>query len=434
MLRSFLIGILAASAPAFAQERPDIAVVGLHQDTLDVEAQKAAVAALVGAIEKDKKFEGLNQDDVASRVAGREGIVLEEAFMGPGRKLLEDGRILYEQAQPGDAIPILQEAVDSLRVGIATANQSRDLWDAWMYLGTAYFATEQRDQANRAWAAAAALAPARNPNPAKFPPDVIAAFDELRQARVGASSVVTVASDSADTTVYLNGEARGTAPAVLNGVLPGENHIVARSATGGHAYQMIDVSPGQAQTVQIKMGSPTLGTGGDSKFARARQATALYRTLGARAAVDLVVIAGTVDDRLMLQLYSVTADAFSAPMSVPFEGSATDEAVAAMPTLLGLVGADGSVKVDETAANAIAVDVGDNKLLAQMLLSPAPPKITTGGGGELPPPPPKRTGLWIALGGVGVAAVGGGIAAWQLSSTEEPEPVSNGTITVGPFE
>src|SRR5437868_3409486 len=129
VLRLAFFLALALPAVAGAQSRPNIAVVGLHQPGTSFDDEKLAVGELVTAITATNRFDAIDASVMQDHIRGREEIVLEEAFFGPGRRLLDDGRLLYEQAQPADAIPVLQEAVETLRVGMSTANSSRDLWE-----------------------------------------------------------------------------------------------------------------------------------------------------------------------------------------------------------------------------------------------------------------------------------------------------------------
>src|SRR5690606_36950496 len=99
-----------------------------------------------------------------------------------GRRLLDDGRHLYNQAQPEDAVPVLRRAIASLELGQAAAADVRDLWEAWVYLGTSLQALERADEADAAFRSAAALSPARSPNPGLFPPPVVQAWAAARDA------------------------------------------------------------------------------------------------------------------------------------------------------------------------------------------------------------------------------------------------------------
>jgi hypothetical protein len=407
---------------------PTIAIVGIHQPGTDVTAEDAAVAKMVSAIESGGRFDALDKVEFATSIRGREDIILEDAFVGPGRRPLENGRLLYEGANPQEALPALQEAIENLSASMATAKSAKDLWEAYVYLGVVSAALDDTAGEKAAFAAAVALAPARNPSTAKFPPDVIETFEGVRKGVLGKPGVLTVTADQPGARIFLNGEEVGVAPVVLQKVYAGTSHVTARGEHGATAYQAVKLDPGGAATVQLALAAPTLGTGGESKNARSRRAGALYRAIGERSNASLVLLAGTFEDRLYLQLYSAAADGFSTPLSVPFTDDAADEAVAAVPTLLEMINADGSLAVQDQAAAAVPLDVGANPLLASMLLNPEKPAIVDlppGGGGR------GGSGKWIALGvGVGALAAGGTAAAILLSGSAEPP--ENGTIVVNP--
>jgi hypothetical protein len=373
MLRFVLLGILLVPLGAGAQELREVGIVGMHRGDLDDSGQRVAVDAMIAAIESTGSFNGLDEEEMARKILGREALIVQETFLGPGRRMLEDGRILYEQANTTEAIPVLQEAIATLRAGMATANSTRDLWEAWVYLGTAQVAEEDEASARVSFAHAVTLNRLRNPNPTRFPPNVVALFEQVRVRQLAQVSQVSITADSGNVIVYINGKEVGSTPKMVQGLPPGENHVVGRGADGRYGYAQIDLPPSSLQTVELHMQTPTLGvTGTESKLARARQAAALYRALGIHSNVDFLLLTGVADDRLYLQVYSPDTDAFTTPLAVPFQDDSLDEAVQAISTVLTMFQVDGSMKLDETALNAVPVDISANRLLAQMLLNPAP--------------------------------------------------------------
>jgi hypothetical protein len=418
-----MIALLTSLALA---ANPTIAVVGVHQPKTDAAFQASAVTAIGAAIEATGKFDALDKTELATLIAGREDIILEEAFNAPGRRPLENGRLLYESANPQEAIPAFKDAIESLTSSMATAKSAKDLWEAYIYLGVASGAVDDAAGQRAAFAAAASLAPARNPSTAKFPPDVIAAYDAVRAGVIAKPGILTITTTPPGSRVFLNGEEQGVSPMIITKVYAGLNHVTVRGDGGTSGYTAVKLEPSGTATLPLTLSAPTLGHGGDTKIARARRAGSLYRALGERNNANLTLLAGTFEDKLYLQLYSAASDGFSAPVAVPFAGDATDEAVAAIPALLATVQPDGSLAVKDQAPTAAPLDVGANPLLAQMLLNPekiVAPVVTR----------PGATGTWIAVGvGVGVIAAGGTAAAVLLSANAEP--VNNGTIILNPPE
>ena len=409
-------------SPALAQPSLDLAIVGMH-DSESLEAQQATVAALTAAAQADPRIEAHDDADVAQRIRGREDIVLEQGFLGPGRRLLQEGRTLFEQASFDDAVGALNQAIDSLRAGAPSANAVPDLWEAFMLLGTAQFASDRSEEATRAWAEAIALNPLRRPDPNRFPPDVVAAYDSTRQtqmAGVGKLSFDVQNRFDGGVSVSLDGVSIGDAPgAVASNVPPGEHLVLGRAPDGARAFIRVQVAAGSDAWVTLVMEPPTLRGSSATTYARSRQAAALYRALGEHAQVDLVLLAGEVDGKLQLQLYSVGADTFSAPVVV--DGSLPQALTAA----LAAVADDGSIPASAMSGSAIPLDLQTNRILAERLLNP-----TTAAETE-PPPKTKKRGLvtWAVVSAASAAVLGtGGIV---LATLPDQNP-NQGTIIVGP--
>jgi tetratricopeptide (TPR) repeat protein len=423
MPRFFLIGTLALSLPAFAKDLPTIAIVGLHQEGVNAEAQTEAVASIVAAIERGDKLDALTEDEVAFAIQGREQIILKEAFLGPGLRLLEDGRVLYDQAEPEEAIPILEESADTLKLGMATASDENELWEAWMYLGTAKLKVEDADGARAAYASAVAINHERVPNPGQFAPEVITLHSEVLAEQLANMAKTRIAADADGVTVFVNGVDQGAAPVTVE-LAPGENHVVARGAEGSHAYQNIMVPPGGDLSVTMSMSHPTLGTAANSKFARARQTGALYKALGEHAEVDLVLLAGVSEGLLMAQLYSPRTDTFSRSLELEYTEVAGDEVATNIGELLGAVSGEGTISSIARASTAAPLDVGANSLLAQMLVNPKKELAL-----------PGRTGLplWTVVAGAGVVGGGAFTVGYVLLREQENIEPNQGTIVIGPI-
>lgn len=421
MLSFLALGIL--SAPAVADDRPTIAVVGIHQDDHAVDGEIAASAALAARIDAAGKFDALDYHELARRIAGREAIIVEEAVLGPGRRMLDDGRLQWSQAQPDQAVPALQDAAAALREGMVVGTSGGDLWEAYMVLGVAQRDLADTEAMTEAWHAAVAAAPARNPDPAEYPPDVVSAYDAVRKQVMAEASTLEVDATGTGARVLLDGEPRGVAPVEINGVPPGEHLVVAVAPDGTRGWATVEIEPGASQNVKITLGPAVLGAPAASSIGRARQAGALYRALGARSQVDLVLLVGVVNAKVAIQLYSVKADAFSTPVEVPFEGDPTDEAAIAVTEVLGRVQADGTIPVGDTVPNAIPVDVTADDLLAALLLAPGtlPGLAVPDVDGKRPP------WLVVAAAGAGVVVIGGIVAATAGGGGD------HGTIVVGPI-
>ncbi len=423
--------ILFTSSVAFAAEtaKPVVAVVGVHQPALDAGAQELLHARIVELIDGSSNLDALPAADVATAIAGRESVIVGDALLGEGRRFLADGTNLYNQALPEDAIPLLEKAIESLGFGLAASNTTQSLWEAWMTLGTCHAALDRSAEAQAAWQHAVALNPSRSPNPAQYPPDVVQGFAAARALL--APNTRTLHVDAADNAiVWVDGEARGPAPVELEGLLQGTHHVVARGG-GKSGYAAVDLQPGTVPfDLKVSMGAPSLGGASATPTGRSRQTSWLYRSFGAHAqGVDYVLLAGTDNNELFLQLYAPKTEAFSTAVKVPVSGDADDELLASLPQLLSLVDAQGSLG-ENVIATVAPLSVGANSYLAALLLDPRPAVMALGAG----EPPRRRGGLVAAVAGGagGLALIAGGVAAAVVlgGSTVPPD---GGTIVVGPF-
>lgn len=429
------LGILSHSNPASADELPSVGVVGLHVAGLDVADQHRAIDALSEAIEQSGRAVVLGPTEMARALRGREEVVLADGLLGPGRRLLADGRHLYNQAQPEEALPVLQRAIRSLELGQAAAQDIRDLWEAFIYLGTALQALEREEEAREAFGRAAALHPARSPNPALFPPSVLDAWKTARDA-LQAQAVPLRIEVPGQELILLDGVEVGRGSTTVEGVLPGVHHLTARG-DGMAAYQRLTIdvpAEGEANDgpveVRLNPGPPLLGRAAESNTARAHQAGALYRALGEHArGVDLLLLAGSTTDMMHFQLYAPGTDSFGRPLEVPLDGPLAATAQQALPSLFETVAPDGSLSAEHTSPLAVPLDVGANVALATLLTSPSRAP-------QSPAPVAAKRGprvLPVVLGVVGAAALGSGTWYGVKALTGDDGSRYHGTIRIGPY-
>ncbi len=411
--------LLLLVAALSAQGAPRVAIVGVHQGDLSTNDQAVANEKIEKAVKK-QGVDPVAGAELAAAIRGREGVILKEAFLGPGEKLLEDGRDLYQQAAFEEAEPVLLEAIETLTLGVGSANSAGALWEAYTVLGTIRLLLENKQGAADAFAQAIALNPARTPNAAHYPPDVLWLYNDTRDDLRRVSSTLRVKADEENVRIFLNGEDQGLSPAVIRDVIPGENHIVARGASGSHAYRAIVMDEGGSDVAVMRMAEPSLGSAAGTPIARSRQTATLYRSFGEHSGVDLVLLAGTTDGTAQLQLYSPRTAAFSTPVELEFNGSIEDEVAASIPDLFKKVRDDGTFFDSQTAPLASPLDVGSNKLLATMLLNPD--------AGAAIQPKGRGIPVWAA-GVIGVAVAGAATGA-VLYATSDKGIVNNGNITL----
>ncbi|MCA9494425.1 MAG: hypothetical protein KC621_31075, partial [Myxococcales bacterium] len=412
---------------------PTIAVVGLHQGTLDEADQQRAIEALVAAIENTGSYDALPPAQVATALAGREQVVLEEGLLAGARQGVANGRTSFNQASWEESTTYLANAIRDEEGVFPGANVVADLWDAWLYTGTAKLLQDEPDEgaAREAFVKAIALEPERPANPAQFPPDVVETFEKLRAELPAKAVTLGVAADGAGK-AWLDGKEIGSVPANVQGVLPGVHYVLVRGdgLQGTARIEIPEVGDGgtpEPVQTRVSLQPPMLGTAATSTVGRSNQATALYTALARRTeGIDYVLIAGVDGDQLHLQLMHVQTATFSKALELPYADDADDEAAAAVPLLLPAIGPSGTFTT--TAASAAPVAIGSNVALALLLTQPPEPAPIGPAAGTTK----KRSALPVVLGVVGGAVVAGGVGTGAYFLTRGPTETTTpeGTVVI----
>jgi len=297
-------------------------------------------------------------------------------------------------------------------------------------MGNSRLALEEPDEpgARDAFASAAALDPEREPNPALFPPDVVGLYQDTRDGLRALDRPVRITAAGSSGTVWVDGQEQGTTPLDVN-LLPGTHYITILGDNQQASEAVVVEASTDVLVVELEPTAPTLGDPAATSSGRSQQTGGIYQALARHAeGVDYVLLAGTEDTTLHLQLYASRVESFSRSMDIPFSGTAEDEAVQSVPLLLNFIDDAGQLPSANTTPLASSLDLGTNEHLANMLLYPAPPApIIDGGRG-------KGGNAVLIGGGIGLLTAGlvGGIyGITQIGGA--PEPVRNGQVVIGPF-
>jgi hypothetical protein len=430
---TFLLGWLVAPI-AHAGDLPEVAVVGVHVDGLDADRGARLSQELVDALELSGRLDALDPAEVAQRLSGREDLVVEDMAMRAGVDLLRSGRLLYERAQPDQAIPELQRATRALGHGALITGQTRELIESWLLLGLAEFGMGNLDAAHSAWRQVAILAPSRELDPLNYPPKVIEQFNTVRgDVRALDQGTLQVTAGDSGAEVFVDGRSVGVAPLTIEGLSPGQHFVYAQDVAGHRAGRRVSLEPGAGVSVDFSMEAYQLGIASSKTAGRARQTQELYESLGEHTQTDLVLLAGLSGEGFVsVQLYSPRAGNFSRTITA----EALDEPVQAIldlvPAVAGYATESGDIRTDRVALEVPAFDVTSNAVLTRVLLEH---------GVALPPsPPPSEPGSamggnakWIAVGGAAivVGGVAGGIALLSLTQdggTDTDD--NNGTVVM----
>jgi hypothetical protein len=409
--------------------------VGMHQADLDAEDQERASQDLVDALEATGAVTPLNPAAFSRAIAGRESIIVEEALLSQGRDYLATGKSSYNNALDEEAKFNLEAAIEALTSGIAGSNTTRDLWEAWVYMAGTQMKLEDEEAATAAFEHAVSLDPDRALDSAYWAPSIVANYEEAGK-RLSANTSTVAVTGMKGGTVWLDGVEHGAAPSSIADVRPGTHHVVVR-AGGLQAYQRVVVPAegGGTITVDLTMGPPNLGESSDSLSGRASESGQMYKSIGKHAeGVDLMLMAGADESNLMLQLYDVRTNSVSKPFEIPVSGDVTRQAVDNVGGLINRLDAEGTLPPAQRDTKAVALGIGDNQLLAQMLTQPAEIAVAPITSGATTGP--RKGTVWAIVGAsVGVAALtaGGVLLGTGAFGGGEQAPVYDGTILIGPF-
>lgn len=426
--------IASSSLPALAAERAEVALVGVHLADLDEGQNAALTAELAAALERGGRFEVVPPEDVGQLLAGREALVLQKAFLGPGEAAYDEGRILYQRAEFDDAMATLQQAVALLREGQPVATDGKVLIDALLLQGLTHFSVGDDAPARAAFEEVVVLDPSRRLDPVNYSGPTVSFFEEVRASVMarGAGAIQVRAEDGAQ--VYVDSKLRGSGEVTVAD-LPAGQHAVLVVADGGmRAFQRVQVEAGDTARVDPALEKGFLVAAAPDETERSRQAGLLYAALATYAQADLLLLAGATkaSGEVRVQLYDTRTGAWSQS----FASSGGDPGAGLLDAAAGLGGyldEAGALMPDKVAARALPLDVGANALLLDLLLDPEPAAIAGGTTGPVPVVEDERRGVpwWVWAGGG--ALVAGGAATTAVVLTTGGEAGGSGTIIVGPM-
>lgn len=413
-------------APALAARGTEIAVLGVHVEGQSNDEARENADRLVGALDKAGSVVAVPPREMRARLAGREPLVVEGAFLGSGRDRLEDGRRLYEEADLEAAIAVLEEAADALTAGLAIAPDTKDLVDALVLLGLSHLFTGDGDAASRVLERVATLDPIRELDPVNYPPKAVGFFTEVRRRVLDAREAELFVEMPGDAELFVDG--RPSLSTVVK-LPPGVHYVFVEGAGGRRASERIVLEEGAQERLKVRMHTASLAKAGSTLVARAEQTKRLYTSLGRHAGTGLLLVAGeTPDHAVALQLYEPRTGNFSKAVTAESGGDPMGSLVDLVPVLAAYVGEQGTLRTDRVSPRTVALDVAANPLLASMLLDPEAMVETV---------TVTRNAPWFVWAGVTAVAAGGAATAALLLTREtgaspDDGQKPTGVIVVGP--
>ncbi len=420
---------LRLASPAWAGSTPRAYVVGLHVPGLLGDAPEKAADALTKALDATGKVDALDPLETGKVIAGREALILDGYALGPGEKRLAEGRVLYDRAEPDQAIPVLQDAAKQLADGLAVSTDVRALQETLMLIGVSYVGLGDEASARDAFRRSAILDPSRELDAVNYPPSVVSLFNDVRASVAKATPAKLYVSASMDAEVFIDGKSHGAVADGAIAMVPGIHYVLVRAANGASHFETVTLAPGGSAKVDALLAERSVGVAEADATARSRQTRELYTAVGQYATGGLVVFGGLLPSgQVALQLYSPASGNFSKILT----GDAGDDPVGAIvdlaPALAGYVTDAGDIRSDRVSAQVAALDVSENDVLAGLLYDP--PKASTSVVVE------RHGPKWYVWAGIGAGVAGGAAAVTAVAvggGNNGPNTGTGGTVTFGPI-
>ena len=415
LLGSTLAWCTLFSADVWAGRKPTVAVVGPHLEGQDEAASLQNLSALAAAIEAAGRLDALEPVDVRRAVAGREDLVLEGAFLGPGRQRLAEGRVLYERAEFEAAVEPLEGAVDALRSATLRTRETKDLLDSLLLLGLTHFSLGDEAAAAEAWGRLVVLDPARQLDAVNYPPKVVKAFGDVRAElfKEPRGSIRLNAPEGAS--LFVDGRATGVDAADL---VPGEHYVLVVAPDGRREGAVVEVLGLKRANWTPELANLRVAEPGATEAERRVQSGQLYGSLGEHAGADFVLIAGSWGEgKVGLQLFEPSTGNFSKLAESSAGGDPMGALLDVVPSLMSFVDEAGALRGDRVLPSALPIDISTNPFLTRLLLDPEPMTETV---------TVTRRTPWYVWAGVAAVAAGGAATLAVVLSKDEPTPAGEG--------
>lgn len=410
--------LLASSADA--RGVAELAIVSAHIPSLTDEQAQELATTLNETIASLDNVKPIAPGELRARINGREPLIVEGIFLGPGRRALEEGRILYDRGEFESAIPILTFASGSLRDGLVGSSDNKDLIDTLLLLGLANAAIGNEQAAQYAFAQVVVLEPQRQLDRFNYPPKIVNLFNEIRDSYLENPrySISIISPEGAR--LFMDGRPieRTDRMTKVTDLLPGEHYVLIQDEEGRRSFESVQLS--ENATVRADLTTRIIAPTADSPEERVIQTEHLYNSLGEFVDVGLILLAGEITEGTVgVQIYEPRTGNFSRMEEVEVvDGELTAALQAGVQRMDAYVN-DGALRVEFLQLGSLPLDINANPLLSSMLLDPEPiVEIRI-----------ERRTPWYVWAGAGTLAASGAVTAALLISSEPP-PVTTGTVLI----
>jgi hypothetical protein len=423
--------LLLLLLPAYASAA-SVAVVGVHGDgRLDDEDLRSLHGDLVVAVEQ-AGLQPLAGEPLSELLRPARQAVVDAVFLEPVRRSFEEGRVLYEQAQPELARGALERAAEAEAEVAEFVTDPRLSVDVWLYQGLVAFSLGDDAGATEAFSEVVRRDPDRVLDSLDYPPNIVDLFGQVRAdvaGGPGADLSVSIAG-GAPGRVYLDGRLLGSAPTVATGVPPGEHRLLVEGPSG-RWFERLRLTEG-AKAVEATLEQRGLAAAEDRGFDGARSSATrrLYRQVGEAAATDLVLVAAVdADGNLGITLWSTHSGTFAQAVAFSLAGAPGKQGKqlqGVVARLAEVLDEGGRIRAEQVAARGISMRLGANPVLNELLFAEPKPVVAPSGTGEPSEPvverkKPKPGAIAAAVIGGVLGAAGAGVGIY-FAARPPPEP------------
>lgn len=438
-----LVPLLLLSLSPRVASAASVAVVGVHGNGDQTHEDLASLDEALVAGFKTAGMDVVHGADLRARLVGTREHLIDKVYLEPVRQAFDEGRILYEKAQPDVAIEALSRAEVALDGVEEFIRDPRLSVDVQLYLGLCHISLGDSEAARVAFAEVVRMDPNRILDTFEYPPRIVDLFEEVRAdilALEGAS--ITVSSGSlAGARTFVDGRMVGTTPVTVTGLPPGFHTLLVDGGASGRFFQTWTLQSAEAVEVDATLTIGTLGLSGDDPFQpeRSHLTRRLYRELSFAAGTDIVAVAAFDEaGDFRMALYSGRSGTFSASQTASLAAApgARSAFVRQLVERVALYADDdGTITEERISADALPLRLGANTVLNGYVFGLEDRSVADASAvRELEPEPRvrrkpnKAAGVVVAIisGVLGATAAGIGIGA----AVDANQPSTGGVLVI----
>lgn len=444
-LIAFAAWLVGPGVPAASAAGATVAIVGVHGDGSQGEDELRALTEDLAAGFEAAGLTVRQGESLGALLRPDRDRILERVFLEPAVRSFEEGRILYEKAQPGSAIDALERAIAALEGNEEFLRDPRLRADVQLYLGLSHISLGAEGPAGDAFAEVVRADPERILDSLDYPPRIIEVFDEAR-ADVLSDEPARLGVESGDrpARVFVDGRLVGAAPVKIEGLPPGPHGVLVDGNDAGRWFELVEVKPGSSRTLSPELRRAGLQRyGGDPLLpARSGAVRRLYEELAASSGSDLVVLAAFDDvGDLRVALYSARSKTFSRSVDASLAAApgARSTYVKQMARKVAEQASEaGQISPEAVSSQAVPMKLGANPVLTDLLVGRAAAVAAVQKDVEddvapstaKKPPPAGAIVAVIVASVLGAAGAGVGIYFGTLPEEDPPPVIPDATTGV----